>query len=115
LIPARYSYSWALARVRELERKHARATETVCKLLQITERNLAAFLATGDPAFPQIREFIHWVENWDNTCSRPDQYETDFKAIVYYLRRRGRERLADRLDEVKNRGTIKEQGSRGGG
>jgi hypothetical protein len=114
LNPARYSYSWAASVVERLKEKYARATDHVETILDITDRDLANFLARGDPVFPQLREFIHIMDNWDRTSQRPDHYLTDVNQISSYIRRKGWERLANRLDEIGIRDRIKEQGSRGG-
>lgn len=61
-IKHRYSLTWANNRVNELKNKHPRATEIVKKFFKLTDKNLALYLAIGDPMFPALRDIIHRTE-----------------------------------------------------
>jgi hypothetical protein len=104
-----YSFSWALDRVYELKKKYARATDIVCKALGCKVTGLAAFLAVGDPIYPQIRTFIHIIDKWIK--KGPDHY-TDVEWIATIRLTKTKffagtqaERLDSRIKEVK----LKEQ------
>jgi hypothetical protein len=113
LKPAKYSYSWAQSVIDKLKEKYPRATETVCIILDITEKDLAKYLAIGDNIFPQLRELIRMCDNWIKTSSPEADTIQVCSCGSWYLRRKGWERIADRLDEVRNRDKMKEQVSRG--
>jgi hypothetical protein len=98
LIPAKYSYSWALGVVNRLRDKYPRATEDVKRILKVSDRNLAAFLATGDPVFVDLRNLIHFCDN----AARPlSNYYTDvelLQRISMFWRSKSGERVKKRVD-----------------
>jgi hypothetical protein len=114
LIPAKYSYHWALGVVLSLKRKYPRATETMKRVLRLNDRNLAAYLATGDPLFPDLRNLVHFLDN--NGRPLDELYTTTqvLSNIRLYWRCKSKERLLERLDKVEKWSIIEEQGSRGG-
>jgi hypothetical protein len=112
LNPASYPYSWALERAQDLYRAHPRATETVLELLDISLKQLALFLAKRDPVWVDIRDAIHLAENWIRNRGCTTQTFRVEGIFALELRRKGKERLADRLDAVQKRHIIEEQGSR---
>lgn len=114
MTPARYSLSWALSVVYRLKEKYARATELAEENLEISDKDLAKFLAIGDPVFPQIRELVHIYDNYLKVSHLDFSTTQELSEMAYYLRRKGWERLAGRLDSVSKRRRLEEQGSRGG-
>jgi hypothetical protein len=101
--------------VKQLNQKYPRATESVRQILDITDRNLAAYLASGDALWPKLRDFVHICAHLQGL--RPDYY-TDVKIaddIRCYYRGKGWERIAERLDRKEIQVKLKEQESRGGG
>jgi hypothetical protein len=102
LKPASYSYSWAMSVVNQLYDKYPRATEVVKEILQITDRHLAAYLANADPLWPDLRNLVKVVDNDLKSCAQPWNTPAHVKCTSIYLRRKGKERLADRLDAVQN-------------
>jgi len=97
-LTAHYSYRWADEVVQRLEAKHTRATVIVCEILNVTHRNLVAFLAINDPAFAQIRDLIH---NVNNVLQMPGKGLTDDEWKLFLRRkliRTHNERFLERLD-----------------
>lgn len=115
MIPAKYSYRWADGIVVRLEEKYPRASEISYRLLTMTHRNAVAFLATGDRAFVELRNLIHFIDGC--AAGHPDYY-TDaelIEKIRLYWRSACRARFMERLDKYKIQPTLEEQESRGGG
>lgn len=112
MTPANYPVSWALTIVYRLKETYPRATEIVKQNLEINDRNLAVYLARRDPIFPQIRELIHIYDNWLKRTKSDMTTTQELRETAYYLRRKGWERLADRLDGISKQRRIQEQGSR---
>lgn len=111
--PASYSFEWAKSIVTRVIEKYPRATEILCILLDLTPRQMATYLAKGDPLWPVLRSWIHLIEIYLQIHQKNGYY-----TAVEYFRSRYRyiyngdqaERLAKRLEFV----IMKEQGSRGG-
>lgn len=101
LSPAHYSFSWALGVVEQLRRKYPRATEIFCETWVVTDRELAAALAKRDAIYPQCREVIHMLDNYLKRGWNGYNTLTDVTVEIAYLRRKGWDRLADRLAEKK--------------
>lgn len=111
--PAHYSYSWAASVVNRLYGKYVRATETVLEMLDISPRDLAKYLAEADPIFPQLRELIHQVDEWQKRLPGGVLGDSNILLIRDYLHRKGRERLVSRLDEIRKRNENKRAGFKG--
>lgn len=101
MTPAHYSFSWAAGVVNQLEKKYPRATAIVYEITGITSRNMAAFLATNDEVFPQLRELIHWHDNWIRSSPKHVFGKQDVRETAMICRRKGWERLADRLTAIQ--------------
>ena len=112
--PASYSYGWALGRAEELYRAHPRATELVLELLEISLKQAAVFLAKRDPAWVELREAIHIVENWSRKPGFSPSVLTATDVFYDVLRRRNRLRLVGRLDSLGKCAMLEEQGLKGG-
>jgi hypothetical protein len=112
-LPAHYSYRWAFGVVQELKRKYARGTETVERILGITDKNLAQFLAYSDNIWPILRKLIQFCDNCKDSRGG---YYTDVKVKreirmnPFYLRH---PRIIDRLDKIENEAMIREQATGG--
>lgn len=110
----KYSLVWAKNVVKQLYDKHARATELVLEILDISEHQLAVYLASDDPVFPAIRDLIKRVEIWTTIRGIKATYYT----LVDYLALRlenftglgEKDRLISRVKSVM----LKKQGSREG-
>lgn len=115
---AKYSYLWANARVQELREKYTRATGWVEKVLEISDVDLAKYLARGDELYPKLRDLIHFLDrSWNQDGKHPTDV-TLFIASMAWARRKGVERVERRLDSLKSSTNIKKQtkeGSGGGG
>lgn len=112
MIPASYSFSWALRVVNELKGKYPRATETAKRFLSIDDRNLATYLAKGDPLWPKLRDFIRTIDSWERKGLGDGWNYSNVKYLRDQFNRKGGERIAERLDKLLNSGTLKEQESR---
>ncbi len=101
MIPAHYSYSWADSVVTRLEEKYARASMILYKSMVITHRNMAAFLATNDKAFPILRQRIHDIDQ------ALEKHGDNLTIVQWRTFLRGQflgtacERFSKRLDEVE--------------
>jgi len=109
-LPLKYSFEWALSVVHQLHRKHARATEAVLEVLQISEKQLALYLAHDDPLWKELRDF---VKRWE-VYLEIHKNSGIFPGLVYFsnlYRCEKTLRIADRLDSYLKCGKFKEQGS----
>jgi hypothetical protein len=107
-----YARSWAISVVEHLHEQRARATDTVCRVLGISRRNLASFLAYRDPLWPILRD---WIKNLAELEARTGKYLTDVQVSNWMYECTHRKRTKDideRLDKRLNTLRIKEQGSR---
>lgn len=112
-MPASYSYNWSRRVVRELTGKYPRASEFVKKLLEITEDNLIAYLASNDPMWPHLRSLMHFVDQMYQYGSQ----QPDTVTIVKYLREnpfyKTDLRLMKRLDKLYGETDTRRAGIRG--
>lgn len=99
MITAKYSFSWAESVVNKLRKAYPRATEDVMRILDITARNMAAFLAVGDPVFVDIRNLVHFLDNAGNPLS--EHYTDDKLIVVIKMNWRSKSgiRIQERLDK----------------
>ncbi len=111
LTPAHYSRSWAENVIKQVAGKYPRATEDVKKILDITDRNLAAYLASGDPLWPKLRLMVQIAANWESRANWQGWTPSNVRYLAIEMRRKGSFRLADRIDKVRNQARIQEQGS----
>jgi len=115
LNPAHYSLTWANGVISALRRKYPRATEDVEKILGITDRNLAAFLAHNDPVFPHVRDMVHSLQAWRDRGANFGEDPVMLARWVEMWRRRANPRVKARLDSIDFCNIMKKQGSREGG
>lgn len=111
----KYSYSWAMHVVLQLRDKYARALTDVEELLAIEDRDFAKYLALGDPVFPQLRQAVHIVNNWQNSANWAGWTRVNKLMFTMQMKKMGYVRIAERLDSRKSANTIQEQGSSKGG
>lgn len=107
---AKYSLNWAKSVVEALERKHARATDYVCKLFDLTPKQLAIYLAFGDPLFNSLREIIKIYDNWMTKGWKEEYNYTDVKWNTQKFCKYEKERLLERLKSLEACGKFKELG-----
>ena len=62
-LPKKYSLKWATDVVHALEAQYPRASKQVYANYRITTRNVAALLATGDPAFVYLKRRMQFLHN----------------------------------------------------
>lgn len=110
-----YSFTWAEHVVNLLTQKHARGVNAFKRVFEVNDRQLACFLARGDPIWPQIRDIIHLMENWEKKGCSWDIYSTDVKLLRQHLHRTQRLRLLGRLDKVQNSAKNERAGKQGEG
>jgi len=116
LIPAKYSYSWALGVVERVCEKYTRGSYDVCEFLRITKRILANYVAKGDPLWPHLRDLIRWTNSfYENPRGRGFSLSREqmYSEFCEHLIRMRYERMIRRIDMLKNANIIKEQGSEG--
>jgi hypothetical protein len=113
--PASYSLNWARSRVSELTRKYPRATRIVEESLEITDEDLAKYLAKGDALFPVLRGIIHAMDVY----AQIHREQPNNRVAVDYLRSRISNIYSgveiDRLDRRIKSLILKEQGLKGAG
>lgn len=112
MIPAKYSYKWSMSITEKLLEAHPRGGASALRLLGISLKDLAHYLATGDNLFTDLRNLIHWL---DNAGRGLDDYYTDVQLIQKLRegwRCKSSERLFTRLDLIAK---LREQESREGG
>jgi hypothetical protein len=66
--PPRYSYKWARDVHESFYKKHARAADTVYKILDLTPQIAITMIATPGSAWNTIRDFVKTAENWSRKC-----------------------------------------------
>lgn len=99
----KYSITWAESIVEQLHTKHTRGTEDLCKLLCISMRQLACFLANNDPLWPHLRNLVKYLDSCHlNPKFKPD--EAFLRSILAQtVKKRNLERITKRLDDVAER------------
>lgn len=97
---SKYSFRWARTVVDNLYQKYPRATEIVCLVLDITQDNLATYLAKGDNVFPVIREFIHIAARWEHVQGFDGWSIQMLSSLKVVMRQKGPDRIRERLDAV---------------
>jgi len=101
---ARYSYSWSLGVVNDLKRKYPRATEMMKQILDLSDRNLVAYLATGDPLWPDLRNMVHALDNASDGRRTLDMIYTTEQMLSHlrqYWHCKCAERIWKRIDGVR--------------
>lgn len=104
-----YSYTWACSVIDRLVKAHARGTEILCKLLEITPQSLAHYLANADPLWNELKNCIHLM---DRLGTSPAKYYTDdvlYANLQAFCQRIGYERILKRLDDLGKFTTIEER------
>ena len=109
VLPALYSYQWAMGVVQKLIRTYPRATDISMKILDLTKENLAAYLAHGDPVFPRIRDLIHVVDKLENRYGQEWVMSNYSSFLSRYYQRIFPGRLMERLTAIQPELIIEEQ------
>jgi len=112
--PALYSRSWANEVVANLYKKHARATDIVLEILDLTPANLATYLIRHDPLFAKLRDLIHKIEILDQ--NRVEKYKiSDYSSFLSkYYQHYLDKRIVQRLTAVHGESMLVEQVMKGG-
>jgi hypothetical protein len=80
-------------------------------MLDITHRQLALYLATGDELWVDLKMLIKTVDSWSRTDNWPGWNYTSVTILLQKLSREGKKRLATRLTGCEFYSTLKEQGT----
>lgn len=113
--PANYSLNWAAGVIKELKNKHARGCNIVEEVLGITDRNLAKYLATGDPLYPKLRQIIKLLDNLSLGAGKHATKAMLVANLGAMADRPGFERIKKRLTDLENSAMLEEQVKRGVG
>lgn len=108
-MPALYPFSWAISVVHRLTGKYPRASKIVWEITDIDDEKAARFLMHNDVMWYWLRDLVHLIDERIQFRGTEEYYLTDVASLSPLLRRKGRARLADRLDSVRNRAKIREQ------
>jgi len=113
-LTAKYSFNWAYGVLNQVKEKYPRGLPTVCRILRIAERNLAAFIANGDELWPILRKFIKYCE----LChAKGVQIVPDYEIALSYRKNvygKASSRLTKPLTSFLDGAIIQEQSRRGG-
>lgn len=114
MIPAHYSYSWALTVVNDALQKHARVSEDFLRFTGLSPRQLARLIAEGRPEWPQLRRMLQILDNWatrsPGCLTRVQTFSTFLEGKPIWVTGKLKEYLDKRLKEY----ILEEQGSREG-
>jgi len=97
-----YSYQWASDLWQSFYSKHARATDNVMRILEITKKDCITMIATPGSSWNKLRDMIKITENW----SRFGEIQMMDEAIIEYFKRKygnSNEKLRVRLDKQLKR------------
>ena len=108
-MPASYSYRWANEVATTLGNSYPRATDIFCDILDISIKDLANFLARGDPIFPICRNLIHFIDRIGSGSAWKHDLDFYRANIAVFCRQKQIKRILDRLDKVSNFAILKEQ------
>jgi len=106
-----YSFRWSQNVVAHLYQKHTRATDFALEILDISTRQLAAFLANGDPMWVELRKFIQDIEIWQKYSGLVLHKCVAMELFQIHVRRKYSKRLCDRLTPTFSDLNLEEQGS----
>ena len=108
-MPAYYSFNWATGVVETMLRKYPRGAKTALRILHLTPRNLACYLANKYPLWPKLRRIVRFCDQMETVNK---QHYTDvqlieyLQSITYYS---SENRLCKYLDKRLKQITLEEQ------
>lgn len=60
----KYPMEWASGVAEQALQHHTRAWKILLDIAKLSPRQLAILIASGDPAWPQIRSLVHQIDKW---------------------------------------------------
>lgn len=113
--PAKYSLSWALDVVYNLRQAHVRATDIAKKLLNMSDKELATYLANKDMMFRAVKDLIHFIEKVDNRLESLHGFEVVYSYVQCKSSKETGFLIRNRVDSVQKNRKLEEQDLRGSG
>lgn len=98
---AHYSFNWAEGVVDKVQETYPCATEILCRVLNLTRKNLAAYLARNDPLWHFLRTEIHYIDLLLKDTGEESLNEAQYVSLDEHLRAKGGPRIVGRLDSMK--------------
>lgn len=94
---AHYSLRWAESIVQKVEDKYARGYSFTKEILALEDKDLAMYLARGDPLWPKLRNLARFLQ----ACADGGWNSAKMVQELYQSRVYGKEeRIIKRLDEL---------------
>lgn len=122
LFPAsstRYSFGWAYSIICRLKESRGRATNYVEWILDVTDRQLAYYLANEPEIWRGLKRLIQQCDRWIQTqdrCNPIPDWVPDVESFYAQVKRFNLpERLEDHLTKQKKQRILEEQEKRTGG